>query len=313
MRIEKSCIAIDVGGTKMLIAEVMDNGTICDIKRIPTGRLNQRQLIGLMTQGVLDYEKEIGWQSGKRPESMGIGIVGLIDPVKGIWHKIDQEFAEELPLTDIMKRCFNLECYIDNDVKSATIAEGVYGAGKGISEFIYINVGTGLAAGMVAGGKLVRGRDGYAGEIGYMDFNMGKGPHLESIASGVGLNRRMKELLPEYPDSHLNQHINEIISGHQVFCYADQGDLLAKRLLDDIVFIIAQLINNLTCAFSPEKVVLGGGLVSNGILIERIRQEVKPSVYSHMSGGIVLSELDPAYTGLVGAAAVGFGNQKNYF
>lgn len=310
---EKTCIAIDVGGTKMLIAQVRDDGTVLKMKRYPTGRLTQPELVKRMKDGVLDFEASVGWEGGKRPAQMGIGIVGIIDPVHGIWNRIDQEYAEETPLAKIMEDEFRVECHIDNDVKSATIAERMFGAGKGCNDLLYINVGTGLAAGAIAGGRLIRGSGGFAGEIGYMNFNMGEGPHIELIASGVGINHRIHSLLQQYPDSALKDLAGGVVSGQTVFELADAGDRLAVRLLDDVVTVTALLISNLTCVLAPERVVLGGGLISSGRLFERIVGSLNQSICAHIMGGITLSALDPAYTGLIGAAAVGFGYQKLFF
>ena len=309
--IGESCIAIDVGGTKMLIAEVRRDGTILQEKRYPTGRLRQPVLVEKMVAGVKDFEESFGWAYGKRPQQMGIGIVGSLDIKEGIWNRIDHEFDEPTPLARIMKERFGVTCFLDNDVKSATIAECVFGGVKGCQDMIYINVGTGLAAGTVSNGKLIRGAENYAGEIGYMNFQMGKGPHLESIASGVGLNRQRKRLMAEYPDSRLaGYEENETISGQQVFELAAQGDALAERLLADMVDVIALLIENMSCVTAPERVILGGGLMADGSLLGRVLERLKESVKNRIPKGISLSSLDPAYTGLLGAAAIGLGYQQ---
>lgn len=310
METEKSCIAIDVGGTKMLVAEVVSNGTVFNVKRYPTGRINQRELVKRMIANVKDFEESFGWAYGNQPVLMGIGIVGNLEIEHGIWNFIDHEFVEPTPLAAIMKEKFGVTCYIDNDVKAATIAECVFGGAKDCRDMIYINVGTGLAAGTVSNGRVIRGADNYAGEIGYMNFNMGKGPHLEGIASGIGLNQRRKELLPEYPDSPLGERENEVISGQTVFELAKDGDALSQRMLEEAVQTVALLIENMSCVTAPETVILGGGLVADGWLAARICERVKDKVKARIPKGIHLSSLNPNYTGLLGAAAIGLGYQK---
>lgn len=310
METEKSCIAIDVGGTKMLVAEVASEGTVLNVKRYPTGRINQLELVKRMIANVRDYEESFGWAYGKQPVLMGIGIVGNLDIENGIWNFIDHEFVEPTPLAAIMREEFDVTCYIDNDVKAATIAECVFGGAKDCRDMIYINVGTGLAAGTVSNGKVIRGVDNYAGEIGYMNFNMGKGPHLEGIASGIGLNRRRMELLAEYPDSTLSKKEIEVISGQTVFEQAKAGDALSQRMLEEAVQTVALLIENMSCVTAPEMVILGGGLIADGWLLIRILEKVRDKVKARIPKGIQLSSLNPNYTGLLGAAAIGLGYQK---
>jgi len=310
METEKSCIAIDVGGTKMMVAEVASDGTVLNVKRYPTGRINQLELVKRMIANVRDYEESFGWAYGKQPVLMGIGIVGNLDIENGIWNFIDHEFVEPTPLAAIMREEFDVTCYIDNDVKAATIAECVFGGAKDCRDMIYINVGTGLAAGTVSNGKVIRGVDNYAGEIGYMNFNMGKGPHLEGIASGIGLNRRRMELLAEYTDSTLSKKEIEVISGQTVFEQAKAGDALSQRMLEEAVQTVALLIENMSCMTAPEMVILGGGLIADGWLLIRILERVKDKVKSRIPKGIQLSSLNPNYTGLLGAAAIGLGYQK---
>ena len=94
---KQTVLAIDIGGTKMLIAEVDEKGRILGIKRYPTGRLSQRVLTERMLENVKDFEDTVGYAEGRRPSFMGIGAVGRLDPVKGIWKFI----ADDLPAEEI--------------------------------------------------------------------------------------------------------------------------------------------------------------------------------------------------------------------
>lgn len=306
----KTCIAVDVGGTKLLIGEVRENGEILHVKRYPTGRLRQAELVERILNGVQDYEQSVGWDE-ERPDRMGIGVIGISDPASGIWKRIDGEFDEETDLAGIMKDRLGVACRIDNDVKAATIAECAFGAAKGCKDMIYINVGTGLAAGIVSNGKVIRGCSQYAGEIGYLNFNMGKGCHIESTASGVGINRRAQALKQEYPDSPLFRE-GKTISGKTLFALEQAQDPLAVRLFEEMVTILALLIDNLIWTLDPEKIVLGGGMILNDRLYEQVLERLGDHSREFVPKGIVRSALDPAYTGLMGAAAVGLGFQEKF-
>lgn len=308
----KTCIAVDIGGTKMLVAEVWEDGSIINRKRFATGNIRREEVVRRLIAGIREYEDEIGWISGKRPVQMGIGVNGLVDPVQGIWKRTGPA-EPEIALAECMEREFGLKCYVDNDVKATVIAENRFGAGKNCRNMVYMNMGTGLSAGIIANGKLIRGTDGFAGEIGYMNFTEGEGERVELMASGMGIDNQVKKLIEKYPNSLLRKKAKEYVSGQDVFDAAEKGDALAGRVLDMLVRMSALMISNLTCALSPEIVILGGGLISSGYLSDRIAGAVMPKARQHLEKGVVLTGLDPAYAGLIGAAAVGFGYQQEYF
>lgn len=308
----KTCIAVDIGGTKMLVAEVWEDGSIINRKRFATGNIRREEVVRRLIAGIREYEDEIGWISGKRPVQMGIGVNGLVDPVQGIWKRTGPA-EPEIALAECMEREFGLKCYVDNDVKATVIAENRFGAGKNCRNMVYMNMGTGLSAGIIANGKLIRGTDGFAGEIGYMNFTEGEGERVELMASGMGIDNQVKKLIEKYPNSLLRKKAKEHVSGQDVFDAAEKGDALAGRVLDMLVRMSALMISNLTCALSPEIVILGGGLISSGYLSDRIAGAVMPKARQHLEKGVVLTGLDPAYAGLIGAAAVGFGYQQEYF
>lgn len=88
---------------------------------------------------------------------------------------------------------------------------------------------------------------------------------------------------------------------------------MAAQILEELVAMNALMISNLTCVLSPEIVILGGGLISGeGHLAERIMEKVTEKAKSHLERGIKISGLDPAYAGLMGAAAIGLGFQEKY-
>ena len=281
----ETSIAVDIGGTKMLIAEVRRDASIVNMKRYPTAHLNKEEVLAKLIQGIYDYEKEMGWENGSRPHQVGIGINGIVDPIHGIWKKQD-ESDHDVAETEPVEKELGVKCYIDNDVKCTVIAENKFGAGVGCRDMLYINLGTGLAAGAIANGKLIRGTDGYAGEIGYMNFTAGEGERVELTASGMGINHRAHALLDEYPDSPLKEMADGVIRGEDVFALADKGDELAGRILDEMVKMTGLMISNLTCVLSPEAVFLGGGLITDDRMLNRIIEAVSPKAKQHLEKGV---------------------------
>ncbi|RKI93158.1 ROK family protein [Parablautia intestinalis] len=307
----KTCIAVDIGGTKMLVAEVREDGSIVHLRRSVTGQISREEVVRRTIAEIKEYEREFGWESGKRPAQTGIGINGVVDPVRKIWKGMEPG-ETDIVLPAYVEEEFSVECCIDNDVKATVIAENKFGAGKGYQNMVYINVGTGLAGGFIANGKLIRGTDGFAGEIGYMNFTGGEGPRVELMASGMGLSYQAVELIGGYPDSGLKEKIKGVVSGQDVVTLAGKGDKLANRILEEMITMNGLMISNLTCVLSPELVVLGGGLITNRQMLNRIIGAVSEKAKEHLEKGIVLTAFDPVHAGLMGAAAVGLGYQKEY-
>lgn len=307
----KNCIAADIGGTKMLIAEVREDGSIVNIIRFPTGNRSREEKVQNLIEGVRRYEKEFGWEQGKRPEHIGIGINDKVDPQKGIWIGYDETQSPVL-LEERLGRELGVICEVDNDLKCTVIAENEFGKGMHCRNMIYLNIGTGLAAGMISEGRLLTGSDGWAGEVGFMNFSGQKDQRVELTASGMGLEWQYDRLIGQYPDSVLKKKKEQTISGQQVVMAARQKDALACRILDELIQNCALVISNMVCVLSPEIVILGGGLVASGELLDPIREAVLPKAKQHLERGIVLTGLNPAYAGLMGAAALGLGLRDKY-
>lgn len=308
----KSCIAVDVGGTKMLVAEVLEDGMIVNYMRLPTGTKGKDEIVKQILSGIREYEAKFGWQSGRYPYQIGVGINGVIDPKAGIWKKLYPEDTE-IALRDYLEKELEICCYIDNDVKAAVMAEHHFGAGRDCRDMIYINIGTGLAAGVITNGKLIRGSDGFAGEIGFMNFTEGRGDHVELLASGMGIRHQARMLAGQYPDTLLAESIERGVTGQELFEAVEKGDALAKRIKDTLIRMAGLMISNLTCVLSPEIVVLGGGLITDETVLGQICEAISPKAAKHLEKGVVLTQLDNDFAGLMGAAAIGLGYQKEYY
>lgn len=295
----------------MLIAEVLEDGTILDMLRYETRGTGKEEIMQILLRGIKEYEETKGWRNGKRPDKIGIGINGIIDPVEGIWKKLGTETCE-IAVKKVIEEALSVKCYVDNDVKCTVMAENQFGAGRGCRDMIYLNVGTGLAAGIISNGRIIRGTDGFAGEIGFMNFTEGKGIHVEMLASGMGIRYQAKQLQKEYPESLLSDHIETGVTGAELYEAAEKGDALANRILEQLIRMNSLMITNLTCVLSPEIVVLGGGLFNNKMLLEKIREAVGEKAKEHLEKGVVLTGLNPAYAGLLGAAAIGLEHQQEY-
>ncbi len=320
-------LAVDLGGTKLLIGESDRYGNITNLRRYPSGALDQRAAADLAARAIEEY-LSVG-DTGPRFEAIGIGLPGRVDPVSGVWLQIDPGRAEPTPLADELTRRFSIPAFIDNDVKSAALAVGMFEL-TDCRDYIYINVGTGLAAACVVDGRLIRGGRFNAGEVGHTRVGVnvgircgcGRDECVELIAAGVGFDRCARLLsgrLETEPGTRpvtrpLETGLNigeERIDVREVFALARCGDPLCTRLTENAATALANLIMNLVRVTDPEAVVLGGGVVADGYLYDKVVERLNPTTVRFVTRGVRLTTLDPDLTGLKGAAAAAINRLKN--
>lgn len=304
----RTYIGVDLGGTKLMIGEMDAKGMLLRTKKYASGRLDQLQALGLIQNCLDDFLAET--PMGNRPCAIGVGLVGRIDSKAGVWHEISQDRMGSIPIGEILTECYGLPCFADNDVRSATKAEMLYGKGRDSRNLIYINVGTGIAAGFVSDGRLITGGHCNAGEIGHTSSGIGmevpcecgRLDCVEPVASGLGFDRCARILAQEYPDTCLKIPADSRVSVSEVF--KNYGsDRLCTVLTDNAVNAIANLIMNLIRFNDPDTIVLGGGVMSDGFLYTKVMEKLNPHTIRFVTKGIVLTDLDPALIGVLGACS----------
>lgn len=305
-------LGLDFGGTKLLIGEVTATGEILCSQRYNTGVSSREEAAKVIRHALEDYRSRIGWRG--ELQAAGVGIVGVTDHKRGLWISINHEVTgPAMPLADMVGDIVGVPTIIDNDVRSATTAEMLHGHGKRSHNFVYINVGTGVAAGMVIDGKIMRGAHNNSGEVGHFVCDSsdhtpcvcGREGCVENVISGVGFARQYELLRGEYPHTRITPMANGSLHVPELFALADEGDPLAKRMAEHGAATLANLIMNLVRVSDPDLVVLGGGIVSDGWLLNRVKKLLNPSTMRGVTGGVVLSALDSGKVGLIGAASLG--------
>lgn len=303
-------LGADLGGTKLLIGTMSGDGKLLRTRKYTSGALNQQQAVQLIESSVQDFLQERP-EGEPLPAAMGIGMVGRIDSARGKWMEIDSRRCAELPVAAQMQEKFGIPCFIDNDVRSAAKAEMVYGIGRRSRDFIYINVGTGLAAGIVTDGRLIVGGHCNAGEVGHTTSGLplhvpcacGRKNCVEPIASGLGLDISARQLVKDYPDTLLKiPEDGTRVSVKEIFDLCDR-DPLCACLVDNAAQGLANLIMNLVRITDPDAIVLGGGMMSDGVLFPRIMKYVDPYTVRFVTNGITLTQLAPNYIGVLGACS----------
>ena len=203
----------------------------------------------------------------------------------------------------VRERFPDLAVSIMNDVKAATLAEMTWGALQGVSHGVYVNLGTGIAAGIVAGGKILEGAHGAAGEIGFLIPGreaLGRSQQAAGIREDIAAP--LEELVGgRAVPARARRELGLDLTMEQL-TDRSQDDRKAAALLDDILSELSMWIVNLAVVVDPERVVIGGGFLrSPSDLCSRIRKVFdQAAVFS--------PDVQPAHFGadsaLVGAGAL---------
>ncbi|MEL7585851.1 MAG: ROK family protein [Prolixibacteraceae bacterium] len=304
-------LALDFGGTKLLVGELTDKGLVLNMKRYNTGYVDQLKALEIITGSVDDYMATVGWATGKKPAAMGIGLIGRVDHDNGIWCQIDSRRNQSMELASILSEKYGMFCFIDNDVKSAAKGEKWMGKGAGTDHFIYLNVGTGIAAAVVVDGKVIRGGNNNSGEVGHTSVGVntgikcgcGRTDCVELIAAGVGFDRQARMNKDSF-SSVLKISEDKPVDVREVYRLAKNADELCLHLVEQASTALANLIMNLVRVSDPELVVLGGGIVSDEYFFQKVQAKLNPTTVRFVAQGIVLTALDPRFAGLIGAGAL---------
>ena len=305
-------LGLDLGGTKLLIGEMDANGNILRYKKYDSGYFNQKAALQIIKTSLDDYIRTVGWYDQK-PLAMGVGLIGRVDPNEGIWLQIDPSRTHPIALAKELEEAYGIPCHIDNDVKSATRAERLWGFGQISKNFVYLNVGTGIAVGTVINGRQIRGSHFNAGEVGHLRVGVqvgvkcacGRMDCVEAIAAGIGFDNCARLLRSRYKTRlHIPDEREGRVLVSEVFTLAQKGDPLCVALVDIASEALANLIMNLVRMTDPDTVVLGGGIVADGYMHEKIVEKLQPITMRFVTNGVVITKLNPGFIGLLGAGAV---------
>ncbi len=248
-------LCFDIGGTDIKYGIVKDE-VIIEKHKVPTEAKSsqkelEKKLYNLTTEMLAKYEV-VG---------VGVSCAGSIDHE----HGVVATPPEAIPsfggwdFKSFFKNNFNLECVADNDVNCFAIAEGTSGAAKDFKNFFTITVGTGIGGAVVFNGKIWRGLNYNAGEVGRMLLPKEK---FEALASVTALVKYAQDL-------GLDVH-----NGKEIFDLYDQDDFLAEQAVANFYHYLAVGIANLIYTFNPEAFVIGGGITNRECFIDELNKTI---------------------------------------
>lgn len=308
-------IGIDIGGTGTKFGIVDRNGNILFSSEISTR--NHKEIEGFIDELHENLYPLIEKAGGPgRIKGIGLGApngniyTGTIEyapnlPWKGI-----------IPLAKLVEDKFQLPVTLTNDANAAAIGEMMYGAAKGMKDFIMITLGTGVGSGIVANGKLIYGHDGFAGELGHtivipggrMHEGTGKRGPLEAYASATGVRLTALEVLSSHNEPSLLRDLDKnTIDSKAVYEAAIAGDKLAKEIFEYTGKILGIGLANFVMFSSPEAIILFGGLTKAGdLILKPTRESMEENLIQVFQNKvkILVSHLRESDAAILGASAL---------
>ena len=299
---KNAVIGIDIGGTKTTAALAIDNGYIVKMLRQQTRKDEDAETgyktICKMIQNLLDEAHNSGFKITK----IGVGFGGPVDFEHGIIYLSHHVRGwENFPLKEKLESSFGIPAIVDNDANAGAIGEWMFGAGKGINNLIYINVGTGIGGGVINNGKVLRGWKNLAGEIGHMTVKLngppctcGRKGCLETLASGSAIAHEA------------TSRLGKPLTSEDVFQLAQQGDIIANQIIEEAVEALAFAIGAAINLFNPERVIIGGGVSESPehLFIEPLRNKLPKYTLPESIQGVEVVRAKLGYdAGIIGAIA----------
>ncbi|MDY3537325.1 ROK family protein [Riemerella anatipestifer] len=309
----RMALGIDIGGTNTKFGLVNYRGEILGKGRIKTDYDEIDDFINALYKEI----ELILEQHNAKDQLAGIGI----GAPNGNYYKGTIENAPNLnwkgivPLAEKITAKFGVPCKVTNDANAAAYGEMMFGAARGMKNFIMITLGTGVGSGVIANGQLVYGHDGFAGELGHTIVKPGGRKHwstgsegsLEAYASATGIAITAKKMRAEFPESMLNNYPEEQINAKTVHECALAGDPTAIEVFRYTGQKLGEALANFVMFSSPEAILLFGGVIKAGdFILKPTRLHMERNLFPIFRGKVklVFSELDEADAAILGASSL---------
>ena len=310
-------LVADIGGTQLRAALVDRQGIVIGRKAVQTdvheGRdaVLKRLLMALDSVAfMVDHSSLVG---------IGIAQAGPTDSQTGmLYNPPNLPGWNEFSAKPILEEHFLLKSSHGNDATLAAFAEYAYGAGRGVSNMIYITVSTGIGGGIIINNRLYSGGRGFAGELGHITIDP-NGPNcacgsvgcLETLASGTAVARIAKERLTLREASILLDITNgdiDQVDARMVAGAAREGDLLSRAIMQEAGTNLGVGIVSLLNTLDPELIIIGGGMSNSlDLLLPAVSDVIrKRAIVGYTGASPVVKAQLADDTGLLGAAALAF-------
>ncbi len=311
----KYTIGIDIGGTSIKYSLVEETGTPLFEDKIPSqATVSKDAVIAQIRKAI---QEAIDYANSKKIKVAGIGIgtPGIIDSTQRVILGGAENIKgwEKLKLADIIEKEFDLPVLLANDANAMALGETLYGAGQGCKNIVFLTIGTGIGGAIIINGKLFSGYDNRGGELGHVPFiangkqcACGSIGCFEAYASTSALINRFME----QTENADKKQFEEEVDGELIVRLYKEGDPIAKNCMEEHCDFVGHGIGGFINIFSPELVIVGGGISEAGeFYIEKIRESAFRYAMADcaVNTKIVAAKLGNK-AGYIGAAALFLGN-----
>lgn len=308
-------IAVDLGGTRIRVALSDLQGHFLHRIERATGAEEGREAVLDRLVDSIQQARQAAPSEGACI-GVGLGSPGPLDPRTGvILSAPNLPGWENVPLQEIMEDRLGMPARLANDGNAAVLGEWAFGAGRGHQNLIYVTISTGVGGGIIADGRLVLGRRGLAGEVGHMTLqadgprcNCGNTGCWEALASGTAIARQGAAAVLESRSpllAELSQGVAGRVDAKLVGEAARRGDPVAGEIIQQAALYSGIGIASLIHLFSPEVVLVGGGVSKLGdFFLEPVRHIVHERVMAPYKDTPVKPAALGGDVGLLGAVAL---------
>jgi glucokinase len=261
-------VGVDIGGTKVLGALVDETGAILAEHRVPSPDSWPD-----MRDAIVGVVAELR-RGSAGVVAVGVGAAGMVDLDGMIHYAPNVPGFRTVPVQAALAEATGLPTVVDNDANTAAYAEIKLGVARGLRDALVITLGTGIGGGVIVGGQVLRGANGFAAEIGHFQIDpdgprcaCGELGHWEAMASGNALGRMAREAAAAGDAPSLLAAADgriDAIDGHHVSAAAHAGAPDALALVDQYSFNVAIGLVGLANIFDPGLIAISGGLVNDG-------------------------------------------------
>lgn len=294
-------IGVDIGGTSVKLAVVDSDFNVINKLRFPTGENATSEGI---IKGIIENCRAL--MAEYPVTAIGIGSAGRVDQQKGTVVVAGNLPFRNEPVVSKVSSALGVPAFIDNDGYTALIGERAAGVCKGCEDALIITIGTGIGGAILLEGRLIRGRENRAGELGHFIVKMdgiacecGLKGCFERYASATGLIEQTEEAVRNNPDSILAKIAENGIDGKTAFDAKEKGCPVATELLAEYGRIFAAGLNSLIHIFQPQVIAVSGGVSNQG---EKLLEIINPHLLPNANVKTTTLKGDG---GIIGAALLG--------
>ena len=303
-------LGIDIGGTNTSFGIVDRRGRILEKGNMHTKGENVSDYIDALKTTLEPLLKK----HRNDIHAAGVGAPNANYFTGEIAHAANLPWKGVIPLAKLLKEALHMDVTITNDANAAAMGEMIYGAAKGMKDFIVITLGTGVGSGFVANGSLIYGHDGFAGELGHViavrdgrKCGCGRLGCMERYCSATGIVITAEEWLAEKKDATLLRQYKGKITSKHIYDAANEGDKMALEIFDYTGKILGQTLADAVAITSPQAIIFFGGLAKAGnLILLPVRKHMEANLLNIYKNkvSLLLSELPDADAAILGASAL---------